>query len=342
MTGQYAQYGQYMKAGARFAVGGINASGGVNGRKLKLIVEDDACDRTQAVEVAARLVKQQVALVIGHHCASASIAAAPIYAAAGIIMISPSTTDPQLTDKRAGPTIFRLAPRKDVEGSAIGSYIARTFTGKRVAILHDRTVVGIQLAADTKKAMAVGGLAETFYSGFIAGEPDYTKLVRDLRAQRIDAVFLGAFPTEAVLILRAMRREGITTVVVGSTLLATKDFYTSAKAHLNELVVYPGGFARDLIDPAATSEPPGPHEVLLGSPDVLSNAMSAVQVWAQAANAAKEAAPTGTIVSNAMQAGTFNFQPRWGQFGFTKKGDVTIDFYRMITWIDGDNMKPAR
>ena len=341
MTGQYAQYGQYMKRGARFAVDGINTRGGVNGRKLKLIVEDDACDRTQAVEVAARLVKQQVALVVGHHCASASIAAAPIYAAAGIIMISPSTTDPQLTDKRAGATIFRLAPRKDAEGPAIGNYIARAFAGKRVAILHDRTAVGIQLAADTKKAMTAAGLAETFYSGFIAGEPDYTKLVRDLRAQRIDAVFLGAYPTEATLILRALRVEGMATVVVGSTLLATKDFYTGANAYLNELVIYPGGFASDTVDPAVRSEPPGPHDILVGSPDVLNNAMTAVRVWAQAANALKEAAPTGTAVSNAIQAGSFDFRPGLGQFGFTKKGDVTIDFYRMITWIDGDNQKPA-
>ena len=338
MTGQYADYGRQMSDGVRMAVGGINNNGGVNGRKLKLIVENDACDRTQAVEVAARLVKQQVALVVGHHCASASIAAAPIYAAAGIVMISPSTTDPQFTDKRAGPTIFRLAPRKDAEGAAIGSYMARVFAGKRIAILHDRTTVGIQLAAETKKAMNGGGLTEVLYSGFIAGEPDYTKLARDLSIRSIDTVFLGAYPSEAVLILRALRNQGLSTIVVGSTLLNAKDFYTSAKPHLNALIIQPEGFALDTLELALKDERPLPRENLVGRP--FTNAMLAVQVWAQAASALSEAALTGTAVSQVIQTTTFKFQSSTA-FGFSKKGDATLNFFKMFSWKDADTIAPA-
>ncbi len=339
MTGQYALYGAEMRAGAESAVGYLNRSSGLSGPWLHLIVEDDGCDKELAVAVAQRLVKQRVALVVGHHCASASIAAAPIYAAAGIIMISPGTTDPLLTDKRAGPTIFRLAPRSDGEGRAIGAYIARVFAGKRVAVLHDRTAVGKQLAADTKKAMNAGGLTEALFSGFIAGERDYAQLARDMRTYRVDAVFLGAYPTEAALILRALRNEQLATVVVGSTLLDAKDFYTAAHPMLNALVIQPTGFALDSLDAKAATEQLDPHERTVGSREIVGLAKSAVQIWAQAANRAAVSRPSATPPAQIMQSGTF--QTMFGEFGFDKKGDATLRFYKMFSWKDADNTVPA-
>ncbi len=332
MTGQYAAFGRAMKVGGEYAVAKINADGGIAGRKVQLLVEDDACDKAKAISIAQRLVADKVALVVGHHCASASLAAAPVYAAAGIIMISPGTTDPQFTDKRAGPTIFRLAPRSDREGAEIGTYIARKFAGKRVALLHDRTVVGIQLAADTKKAMNVAGLVEAIHTGFIAGERDYRPLARDIRTHRIDVVFLGAYPTESALILRALRDEGLGTVLVGSSLLSSGEFIKPAHDLLNSRVIQPDAGPIDVIEPA--SSPIGPHDQSNERSRAFTQSYAAVQAWAQAAGTFNVG-----LTAKVLQSATFDTVS--GRFDFDKKGDATLQFYKMFAWKDGDNMIPA-
>jgi branched-chain amino acid transport system substrate-binding protein len=335
MTGRYATFGSRMRSSAVRATHVINAKGGISGRSIQVIVEDDACNRDEAIAAAKRLVARKVAVVIGHLCPSASIAAAPIYAAASIVMISPGTTEPVLTDKRAGPTIFRLAPRSDSESPMIGRYLARAFAGKRIAILHDRTVVGTQLAAGVKKAMNADGIAEVLYSGFIAGEKDYTALARDMRTQRIDAVFLGAYPTEAVLILTALRQQQLTTVVVGSMLLGTNDFLQPAKPYLNNMVVQPGADFLDDLDVNTDRMDPHTRAYVGNGTAVLTRA--AVMAWAEAAKSAND--NLSTAVAARLHSGRFK---TWaGEFGFDNKGDATLQFYKMFIWKDGDNAAPA-
>ncbi|HUW80607.1 MAG TPA: ABC transporter substrate-binding protein, partial [Acidocella sp.] len=98
MSGKFKELGAQMRAGAELVVDEINRSGGVNGRKLQLVVVDDRCDQIQSAVVAKELAAKKVAMVAGHLCSRASIPAAAIYAKAGIIMISPGSTHPQLTD----------------------------------------------------------------------------------------------------------------------------------------------------------------------------------------------------------------------------------------------------
>ena len=87
MTGQYASFGSQMKAGAEQAVADINAAGGVLGKKLKLIIEDDACDPKQAVAAAGKLSAAKVALVAGHFCSGSSIPASKVYAEEGVVQL---------------------------------------------------------------------------------------------------------------------------------------------------------------------------------------------------------------------------------------------------------------
>ena len=329
MTGQYADFGKAMTGGARWAVRNINTRGEIRGRKVRFIVEDDACDRLMAIEVAKRLVSQGVATVIGHYCASASIAAAPIYAAAGMIMISPGTTDPALTDKRAGPTIFRLAPRKDAEGPAIGTYIARHFSGKRVAILHDRTVPTMALATAAKRAMNAAGFSEVLYSGFAAGEKDYARLARDLHLRQVEAVFLGAYPTEAALILRALRAEQSPAVIVGTSLMANSDFNVLARSDLDRRVMVPAVTPLDLQDHL----PRAAHLAHSLPPESLRATWRAIEVWEQASRSNESALVglTEKVFKNELD----------GEFRFDKNGDATLDFFKMYTWKDGDNVVPV-
>ncbi len=332
MTGQYAAFGADMRRGAALAMPDVVKSLGEKFAPIRLVVEDDRCEAAEAIAVARRLVALKVALVIGHHCASASIAAAPIYAAAGIIQISPSTNDPRFTEKRAGPTTFRLAPRSDGEGPFIGAYMARVFAGKRVAILHDRTVITMQLAAGIRKEMNAGGLTEALYLGFVAGERDYSKLARDLHTQRIEAVFLGAFPNEAALILRALRNEDLATIVVGGALMDTTDFYKAAHSMLDARVIQLGTIGADPLGPAGKAPQSGGGEVA-------QRTWSALQVWAQADAIATGNSRPGNALTHVIQTRTFTTES--GVLAFDKKGDAKLPFYKMFSWRDGDTVVPA-
>lgn len=313
MTGQYAAFGQFMRAGADEAVANLNRGAGLSGRRVNLLVEDDGCDKARAIAVAARLVAKRVALVAGHYCASASLAAAPIYAAAGVIMISPGTTDPLLTDKRAGPSVFRLAWRDDAQGQfASGAYLAQHFGGKRVAILHDRTEAGIRLAIATKKTMNAAGVVEVLHAGFIAGERDYAQLARDLRVRQVDAVYLGAYPREAHLIYTALRASGQTTAVLGSHLLANAA--TESR---------PGTLSDGLL----VASIPG-AEKSAGIGNVISaNTRAAIEVWSQAT----EGYRTTPV---AIQDGSF--ATVLGNVRFDKKGDAKVPYFKILVWRGGE------
>jgi len=181
MTGSNAVYGGQMRNGVEQAVADINAAGGVNGEKLVLKVGDDACDPKQAVNVANQMAGEKVKFVVGHYCSGSSIPASAVYAEEDIIEISPASTNPVFTDKRAGPSIYRICGRDDQQGAVAGKYIAENFKGKKVAILHDKSAYGKGIADETLKALQAAGGKETLYEAITAGEKDYSALVSKLK-----------------------------------------------------------------------------------------------------------------------------------------------------------------
>src|ERR671939_503011 len=102
----------------------INAKGGVLGQQLRLEVGDDACDPKQAVAVANQLAGKGVKFVTGHFCSGSSIPASKVYAEENVIQISPASTNPKLTDERAGPGIYRVCGRDDQQGEVAGAFLA--------------------------------------------------------------------------------------------------------------------------------------------------------------------------------------------------------------------------
>jgi branched-chain amino acid transport system substrate-binding protein len=97
------------------AVADLNAAGGVLGQQVRLIAADDFCDPKQAVAAAKKLVSDGVTLVVGHMCSGASIPASEIYEAAGVLMISPYSSNPMLTEL-GRVNVFRVIYRDDTAG----------------------------------------------------------------------------------------------------------------------------------------------------------------------------------------------------------------------------------
>ena len=139
ITGQYASFGAQMKNGGEMAVADINEVGGVLGKKLDLSIGDDACDPKQAVAVANQMTAGGAKLVAGHYCSGSSIPASKVYADGDMVQISPASTNPTLTDERAGPNIYRVCGRDDQQGGIAGKYLAANFADKNIAFVDDKT-----------------------------------------------------------------------------------------------------------------------------------------------------------------------------------------------------------
>ena len=171
MTGKDAWFGEQIERGAALAVADLNAAGGVLGEQVQLITADDFCDPDQAVAAANKLVSERVIFVVGHYCSGASIPASEIYASAGILQISPASTNPMLTELGRA-NVFRVVNRDDANGVLIGNYLADRWPGNKIAILHDGTTYGQGAAEEVKKNLNRRGLTEAIYQAYVPRKAD--------------------------------------------------------------------------------------------------------------------------------------------------------------------------
>jgi branched-chain amino acid transport system substrate-binding protein len=329
MTGQYAMLGGEMRAGAELAVADINAAGGVNGQKLVLEVGDDSCDAKQAVADANQLAGKGALLVDGHLCSGASIPASGVYAEQKIVEISPGSTNPKYTDERPGPGIFRVCGRDDRQGLVAGQFLAKNFAKKNIAIIHDRSAYGASLADATRAAMNTAGKKETLTDTYDAGQNDYSSLVSKLRAANIDVLYVGGYFNEAGLIARAMRDQGMGTILVSGDALATDEFWAIAgDAGEGTLMTYPPDPRRnpEVADVVARFRAQGvePEGLVLYS-------YATIQVWAQAA--AKAGSTDFDRVIAEMAKDTFNTV--LGPLQFDEEGDVKQSDFVVYEWHAG-------
>ncbi len=224
ITGQYATFGDQMKRGAELAVADINAAGGLNGEPVRLVVGDDACDPKQAVAVANQMVNEGAVFVAGHFCSGSSIPASAVYYEEGILQISPASTNPTLTEQ-GFDNVFRTCGRDDQQGMVAGAYIAENFAGASVAVVHDKTAYGKGLADETKAALNALGIEEVLYEAYTAGEKDYSALVSKLKEARVDVLYVGGYHTEAGLMVRQMREQGMDTQLISGDALVTNEYW---------------------------------------------------------------------------------------------------------------------
>ncbi len=208
MTGANASFGeQYMK-GAQAAADAINKAGGVNGEKIVLVAGDDACEPKQAVSVANKLEQDGVIGVVGHFCSSSTIPASQIYADGGIVMITPGSTNPQVTE-RGLDTILRMCGRDDQQGVVAGNYIVDVLKGKKVAVINDKDTYGKGLADATAKQLTARGVKPVLEEGLTRGEKDFSALVTKIRSTGADVVYFGGLHPEAGPLVRQMREQGL-------------------------------------------------------------------------------------------------------------------------------------
>jgi branched-chain amino acid transport system substrate-binding protein len=330
MSGGEATFGRQLRHGAEQAILDINAAGGVLGKKLKLEIGDDACDPKQARSVGEKFASMKLPFVAGHYCSSSSIPASEAYAEAGVLQITPASTNPQFTERGLWNT-FRVCGRDDQQGGVAGAYIARNFKGKNIAILHDKTTYGKGLADETKKALNKAGTREKLYEAYNKGDKDFTALVSKLKRAGIDLVYVGGYHQEAGLILRQMRDQGMKTVLMAGDALADKEFATITGPNAEGVLFTFGPDPRKKPTAAAIVEKFKAKNI---DPEGYTlYTYAAFQIWAQAV--AKAGTLDGKKVAAALKSGSWDTVI--GKISYDKKGDITILDYVVYQWDKSGN-----
>src|SRR5215813_2195133 len=332
VTGSNAALGEQMTRGAKMAVADINARGGVLGKKLNLIVADDACDPKQAVAAANEVVGKKVVFVAGHYCSSSSIPASAVYNEAGVLQMTPASTNPALTDdaaKKGWNNVFRACGRDDVQGGTAGKYLADHFKGKRVAIVHDKTAYGKGVADETKKAMNADGLKEVMYEAITQGDKDFTALISKMKQEKIDVIYFGGYQTEGGLIVRQARDQGLKAQFVGADALVTEEFWKiTGPAGEGTLMTFPPDprnvpSAKAVVD-KFMAEGYNPEGYTLYT-------YAAIQAFGAAADKAKSL----KVDDLAKALKSMTLETVVGPLSWDKKGDVTEPKYVFYVWKGG-------
>jgi branched-chain amino acid transport system substrate-binding protein len=328
ITGPVAWIGEQMQRGAEMAVADINAAGGVLGQQVRLLAADDFCDPKQAVAAAQKLVGDGVVFVDGHFCSGTSIPASPVYEAAGVLQISPGSTNPLLTEQ-GHANVFRVIGRDDADGVVAGNYLADHWGDKKIAILHDNTTFGKGLADLMKTQLNKRGVTEAIYQAYTPGKNDYSAEIAALQAADIAVLYVGGYHPEVALMARAARDRGYSLQLVSGNDLATEEFALiagpAAEGTLFTFIADPRRNAEAAqVVKRFRAENFEPEGYTLFS-------YAAVQVWAQAVEKA------GSLELHAVIASlrSYQFDTVVGRIGFDDKGDLTAYSPIWYVWKGG-------
>jgi branched-chain amino acid transport system substrate-binding protein len=214
-TGDYATYGASHQAGADIAMAELNAAGGVNGGQVSTELGDDLGDPKQAVLVAQKFIDDtSVVVVDGHMFSGATIAAAPKYQTAGLPMISPSATNPDITS--LGSFIWRICMTDAVQGKGLADYSVTTLGKKNIAVMYDSSDYGRGLADAYASGVTAAGGAIVGKEQYATGDTDFKAQLTKLKGKNPDLLFLSGYYPEGAKIAQQARELGMTVQMLGS------------------------------------------------------------------------------------------------------------------------------
>ena len=229
LTGSMTWFGEQHERGVAMAVAEINAAGGLLGQSVEVFVADDYCEAEQGVVAARKLIAAGIVFVAGHLCSGAVIPASALYQDAGIIMIAPTATNPKLTEQGFS-NVFRVVNRDSEQAKLAGDYLAEQWANAKIAILHDGTVYGQDLAEETRRQLDRRGIAVTRFGKIVPGQPEYIQTVAALEAAGIEVLFYGGYTAEAALIARHVHERDYDLQLLGSDNLNSEYFLRVAGA----------------------------------------------------------------------------------------------------------------
>lgn len=211
VSGPQAHYGRDNENGARMAVDELNAQGvSIGGKKVtfELVAEDDAADPKQGTAAAQKLCDAKVNGVVGHLNSGTTIPAAKVYNQCGLPMVTPSATNPELT-QLGYKNVFRLLANDNHLGAGLANYATDTLKLKKVAIIDDRTAYGKGVAEVFAKVAKERGLEVVSQQYTNDKAVDFSAILTAIKAKKPDGIFFGGMDPQAGPMLRQMQQLGL-------------------------------------------------------------------------------------------------------------------------------------
>ncbi len=318
LTGRMAPVGLAMKRAVDAAIAEVNASGGLFGQQLSLLVEDDGCATETGEGAARRLIAESAAVVIGHPCSNAAVAAAGPYSDAGVLYIAVSPRHPDVTRQRpaAKAAPLRLGGRDDRQGAVAAAWLQAHAPNSRMAIIHDRTGYAGRIEDSVIAVLRATGLAPVAILPIIGGKRDYEDVVLKLQSSGAQSVLFVGFPAEAEVILSAMAKHKVDSPLLGPDAMATAEFA--------QIAMESGRHVRVLV-------PVDPVWERLGDDDVAAQglrARGAFEAWL--ATAQREGTLDGSALAAAFR-GKRVVTPSLGELEFDLNGDLETQSFISAT-----------
>jgi branched-chain amino acid transport system substrate-binding protein len=317
-SGDLASYGLPTVKAAEMVVKEINAKGGVLGRSVQLLVEDDVCKPEIATNTATKLISQNVHAVIGHICSGATKAALGIYKDAKLVVISPSATNPELTQSGQYPNFYRTIASDDAQARLEVDFAIDTLKVKKIAVLHDKGDYGKGLAEYAKKFIEESRKATVvLFEGVTPGAVDYSAVVQKIKRADAEAVIYGGYHPEAASIVAQMRKKNMKTAFISDDGVKDDTFIKVAQTYAEG--VYATGPKDTTKNPLAIAAIGGHKKAYGADPGAFFlNGIAATQAIL---NAFQKAGSTNyDAVGRALQ--TQFVETPLGKIRFDKRGDA--------------------
>jgi len=214
-TGQLASFGEGVKNGAALKASEINAAGGINGRTVKVVLEDEGCEPKEAATVATKLANDpEVAVVVGHLCSSATLAALPVYREAKLPAISPASTNVDIG--KMSPYYFRNVYRDDFQGAFLARYVDEVKGFKRIAVFYEVNDYSMGLMSAFMKEAVKRGIKILGTEAYTSDTTDFKPQLTKFKMMRPDAIFNPGYAPQGTLIASQAVSLGLKVAMFGA------------------------------------------------------------------------------------------------------------------------------
>jgi branched-chain amino acid transport system substrate-binding protein len=215
LTGKEAAFGQSSHKGTVLAIETINAAGGVLGQKIELLTEDNQSKPGESTTAVRKLIsRDKIVALLGEVASSRSLEAAPIAQGAHIPMVSPSSTNPKVT--QIGPYIFRVCFIDPFQGAVLAKFALNSLHARRIGVLSSvSSAYSVGLAKYFSGPYAAAGGTIAIEQKYSEGDKDFNAQLTAIRAANVEAIFVPGYYTEAALIAKQARELGLAIPLFG-------------------------------------------------------------------------------------------------------------------------------
>ncbi len=226
LTGDISAHGQGMKRAAQMAVDEANAANLFPQYQLQFAAFDDRGDPKEAVTVANQIISDPTIIgIVGHLNSGCSIPASQVYAKKNVLMITPASTNPKLTQQGL-KNVFRLCTTDDVQGPFAANFVVDSLGYKKVAVIHDKTAYGLGLAEQFRTQFESRVEPVLSFDGIDVGEKDYKALITKIKSTGPEIIYFGGMHPECGLITKQAKELGLAIPVFSGDGVLTPEYIT--------------------------------------------------------------------------------------------------------------------